>query len=74
MIINALVGAFTDDKVNLFSGGWDKMVKKWVIDKDKIESISSCDVGYTINSLVLSPTGILYAAGENGNIVQIDAK
>ncbi|XP_044757862.1 protein JINGUBANG, partial [Coccinella septempunctata] len=74
LIINTLAGGFRDGKVHLFSGGWDKNVKAWIIQNNKIENKGSCDVGFTVNALVLGDDGIVYAAGENGNMVQIDAK
>lgn len=74
LIINSLAGAACNGKVDLFSGGWDKNVKRWSIEGNKIEYKGSCDLGFTVNTLILGENDTVYAAGENGYICRIDGK
>lgn len=72
MIINSLAGTTWNNKNVLFSGGWDKTVKKWNIDDDIIKQDGSCDVEIVINSIAIGDKGEIYVGGGDGHIVRIE--
>ncbi|XP_018579203.1 myosin heavy chain kinase D [Anoplophora glabripennis] len=72
MIINTLAGTTWNNKNVLFSGGWDKTVKKWNIDDDIIKQDGSCDVEIVINSIAIGDKGEVYVGGGDGHIVRIE--
>lgn len=72
MIINTLAGTTWNNKNVLFSGGWDKTVKKWNIDDDIIKQDGSCDVEIVINSIAIGDKGEIYVGGGDGHIVRIE--
>lgn len=73
MIINALVGVKKNDKILLHSGGWDRVIKQWVIEEGKIKPLDKVDVNLVVNVLTAGETGEVYAAGGDGHIVRLDA-
>ncbi|KAL3278489.1 hypothetical protein HHI36_013808 [Cryptolaemus montrouzieri] len=74
LIINALAGASWNNKINLFSGGWDKIVKKWMIEDKQIKNEGSCNIEIVINALAIGEEGEVYAAGGDGHIVRIESQ
>lgn len=72
MIINAFCSVKTSDKLLLYSGGWDKVVKQWVVEGDSLKFVNECLMDMCINSLMPGPKGEIYAGGSDGHIVRID--
>ncbi|KAK9884444.1 hypothetical protein WA026_007290 [Henosepilachna vigintioctopunctata] len=72
LIINALTGTSWDNQINLFSGGWDKIVKQWIIENNSIRNVTNCNVEIVVNALTVGEKGHIYAAGEDGHIVRLD--
>lgn len=70
-IINALAGAKWNDKNILFSGGWDKMLKQWIIEGTAAKEIASCDTEIVINAIITGGKGEVYIGGENGNLIRM---
>ncbi|KAJ8952922.1 hypothetical protein NQ318_006539 [Aromia moschata] len=74
MIINALAGTKWNDKMVLFSGGWDKQIKKWIIDEDMVKTESCLNADMVVNSIVIGDKGEIYAGGVDGHIVRIEVE
>ncbi|KAJ8953357.1 hypothetical protein NQ314_007366 [Rhamnusium bicolor] len=74
MIINTLAGTVWNGKTVLFSGGWDKQVKKWNIDEDLVKLDSSCDVEIVINTITVGDKGEIYVGGSDGHLVRIEVE
>lgn len=72
MVINSMSGAVWDGKITLFSGGWDKVVKQWTLDKNTLKPEASCNVDIVINTLTVGEKGEIYAAGGDGHIVRFE--
>ncbi|VEN33883.1 unnamed protein product [Callosobruchus maculatus] len=73
-VINALRGATWNNKPILFSGGWDKAVKKWNIDDDIVKLDSSVNVDIVINAIALGDKGEIYVGGSDGHVVRIEVE
>lgn len=71
MIINALVGIKSNNKVLLYSGGWDRIIKQWVIEEGNVKPLDKVDVNLVVNVLVAGENGEVYAAGGDGHIVRL---
>lgn len=69
MILNALVAS---GESTMFSGSWDKSVKRW--DMDAFSCSGRVDVGVPVSALAVGAEGQIYATGSNGVLVRIDAK
>ncbi|CAH1108344.1 unnamed protein product [Psylliodes chrysocephalus] len=72
-VINALAGAYWKDQHILFSGGWDKIIKKWKIDNGKLILDSSCETDIVINAITAGEQGDIYVGGSDGHIIRIRA-
>ncbi|CAH1155204.1 unnamed protein product [Phaedon cochleariae] len=71
-IINALAGAKWNEKNIIFSGGWDKLVKKWIIENNRLKLDSACDVEIVVNSIVTGEEEEIYVAGSDGHILRLE--
>lgn len=71
-IINALAGAKWGDKIVVFSGGWDKQVKKWNIDEDMVKLDCSCDTEIVVNAIAVGDKGEIYVGGGDGHILRME--
>lgn len=69
LILNAVCG-FEDS--TLFSGGYDGKIKQWNL--DTLECVSTCEVGFCINSICIGSKGQVYVAGDNGFLNRLDNK
>lgn len=72
MVINAICGLKTTEKVLFYSGGWDKVVKQWTVEGNAIKLVNECQLDMVINALTPGPEGEIYAGGSDGHIVRID--
>ncbi|KAJ8959946.1 hypothetical protein NQ317_002011 [Molorchus minor] len=72
MVINALAGTSWDDKSVLFSSGWDKILKKWIIDEDIVKMSGSLDVGMVVNAIAIGDKGEIYVGGADGHIIRVE--
>ncbi|XP_050304051.1 uncharacterized protein LOC126741602 [Anthonomus grandis grandis] len=73
-IINALCGIQWGEQKFLFSGGWDKVLKKWkVINDQGLSDEGSVEVDLVINSIAAGDDNQVYAAGSDGHIVRVQA-
>ncbi|CAG9857981.1 unnamed protein product [Phyllotreta striolata] len=70
-IINALAGWGRQDGHVLFSGGWDKTLKAWRIEPDRLAPIVSCEVGFVINAIAVGEGRHVYVGGGDGNLAKI---
>lgn len=70
-IINALAGAKWNEKNILFSGGWDKLLKEWIIEGTAAKPIATCDTEIVISAITTGGKGELYIGGENGILIRI---
>ncbi|KAJ8952924.1 hypothetical protein NQ318_006541 [Aromia moschata] len=57
MVINALAGTTWNDKPTLFSGGWDKKVKKWIVDGNTIKANGDLDLDLVVNAIAIGDQG-----------------
>ncbi|XP_056638989.1 kinesin-related protein 8 [Diorhabda carinulata] len=73
-IINALAGVNWNDKFILFSGGWDKNIKKWVIDGSSIKLEATVDVDIIVNAIAVGDKGEVFAGGSDGHIVRVEVQ
>lgn len=69
MILNAVCG-FEDS--TLFSGGYDGKLKQWNL--ETLECVSTCEIGFCINTICVGSQGQVYVAGDNGFINRLDNK
>ncbi|XP_060525856.1 uncharacterized protein LOC132701724 [Cylas formicarius] len=72
LIINALAGAQWGNEEVLFSGGWDKLVRKWKIRNGSPSDEGSANVDIVVNSLATGSAGSVYAGGSDGHLVRVD--
>lgn len=73
-IINALAGVSWNNKNILFSGGWDKNIKKWIIDGSSIKLEATVDVGIVVNAIAVGEEGEVYVGGSDGHIVRVEVQ
>ncbi|CAG9840196.1 unnamed protein product [Diabrotica balteata] len=73
-IINSLAGAKWNNKNIIFSGGWDKSIKKWIIENNSITLEATIDAGIIVNAIEVGRDGEIYAGGEDGHIVRIQVE
>lgn len=66
-----MAGARWKDRDVLFSGGWDKVLKKWIVDGDSTNLYASCDTEIVINTITTGDTGEIYVGGGDGHIVRL---
>lgn len=72
MIINAMQGAKIGTDHILYSGGWDKVLRKWrIIPTGSIELITELDLEFVINTLILVDNGQVVVAGDGGNMIKV---
>ncbi|KAF5301565.1 hypothetical protein FQR65_LT08870 [Abscondita terminalis] len=71
LIINALCGFRKNEEEFLYTGGWDKTLKKWKIDST-ISLVDKCVVNFPITSITVGNNDQIYVGGGDGNIVCID--
>lgn len=72
MIINALQGGRRGPDNILYSGGWDKVLRKWrIIPSGSIELITELELEFVINSLLLLDNGEVIVAGDGGTMVKV---
>lgn len=74
MIINSLVGVKSGNNTLLYSGGWDRFVKQWVIEGGSVKPIDKVGVDIVVNVLANGEKGEIYAAGGDGHIVRVDVQ
>ncbi|KAJ8959947.1 hypothetical protein NQ317_002012 [Molorchus minor] len=74
LVINALSGTIWNNKPIMFSGGWDKQIKKWLIDEDIVKSVGSVDADMVVNSIVIGDKGEIYAGGVDGHIIRVEVE
>ncbi|KAJ8981542.1 hypothetical protein NQ317_009801 [Molorchus minor] len=74
LIINSLSGTIWNNKPILFSGGWDKQIKKWLIDEDIVKNVASVDAQMVVNSIVIGDKGEIYAGGVDGHIIRVEVE
>ncbi|KAL1491461.1 hypothetical protein ABEB36_012058 [Hypothenemus hampei] len=72
-VINALAGAQWAGDNLLFSGGWDKVLKKWkVLNSQGLSDEGSVNVDLVINAIATGQPSSVYAGGTDGHIVRVD--
>lgn len=70
-LINALAGANWNKKDVVFSGGWDKQLKKWIIEGNSAKLFGSCETDIVINAITTGEKGEIYVGGSDGHIVRL---
>ncbi|CAG9818404.1 unnamed protein product [Phaedon cochleariae] len=73
-IINALAGAKWQEKNLIFSGGWDKQLKRWNVEADEMKPDSSCDLEIVINAIAIGDQGEVYVGGGDGHLVRVEVE
>ncbi|CAH1967558.1 unnamed protein product [Acanthoscelides obtectus] len=73
-VIIALRGVVWNNKLTLFSGSWDKTVKKWNIDDDIVKLDSSLDVDIVVNAIAKGDKGEIYVGGSDGHVVRVEVE
>lgn len=56
----------------LFSGGWDKVLKKWILENKNIVASDNLSLEFVITNMVAGESGQLFVGGENGNLIRVD--
>lgn len=74
LIINALAGVRSGNKALLYSGGWDRLVKQWIIEDGALKPIDQVGVDIVVNVIAPGEKGEIYAAGADGHVVRIDVQ
>lgn len=72
MVINALAGIDWNGQTLLFSGGWDKKLKKFRFDEDVVKLDCTSEVGFVVNSIAVGESGEIYVGGGEGNLLRIE--
>ncbi|CAG9766836.1 unnamed protein product [Ceutorhynchus assimilis] len=72
MIINALEGVIWNNQEQFFSGGWDKLLKRWIIKNNGPNNEGTLDVGLVIISLAGGEQNQMYVGCADGHIVRVD--
>uniref|UniRef100_A0A1Y1JRX2 Uncharacterized protein n=2 Tax=Photinus pyralis TaxID=7054 RepID=A0A1Y1JRX2_PHOPY len=67
LIITALCGHSDGDQEWLYSGGWDKVVKRWRI-ASELTLVDTYPLDVPITSITMGNNGELYVGGADGNI------
>ncbi|KAK5650971.1 hypothetical protein RI129_002000 [Pyrocoelia pectoralis] len=67
LIINALCGHANGAEEWLYSGGWDKTLKKWKIGSE-LTLLDSCPFDMSITAITIGNNGELYVGGADGHI------
>lgn len=65
LVINTLAGTNWNNKETLFSGGWDKQVKKWSIEGNTAKETASCNADIVVNVIAIGAQDRIYAAGSD---------
>lgn len=75
LIINALIGVATSSSnALLYTGGWDKLVKQWKFESERLQVVDKTSVDIVVNALANGEKGELYAGGSDGHIVRVDVE
>ncbi|KAF7268835.1 uncharacterized protein LOC143195514 [Rhynchophorus ferrugineus] len=74
MLINALSGVEWGEDKFLFSGGWDKVLRKWKIMNQSLSDEGSVNVDLVINAIAAGDTDQIYVGGSDGHIVRVDVR
>ncbi|KAF7268834.1 hypothetical protein GWI33_018178 [Rhynchophorus ferrugineus] len=72
LIINALGGVKWGEKEHLFSGGWDKILKHWLITHNSPENVASLELDIVITVIQCGKQDQIYVGGADGHILRID--
>ncbi|ENN72604.1 hypothetical protein HUJ04_006739 [Dendroctonus ponderosae] len=72
-VINALAGVEWGNDQLLFSGGWDKVLRKWKVTNVGLSDEGSVNVDIVINAVATGETSSIYAGGSDGHIVRVDS-
>lgn len=72
MLINAIAGLDYKGQTLLFTGGWEKRLKKFRFDEDLVKLDCTGEVGFVINSIAIGESGELYVGGGDGNLLRIE--
>lgn len=67
MIINAICG----NEYNLYTGGYDGKIKKWVELESSPQNVGEATVGNCINALCIGPNNSVFVADSRGMISRI---
>lgn len=71
MIINALSGTVWE-KEHMFSGGWDKLLKQWIISNNYPTNVASVNVDIVINAIVCGRRNQIFVGGADGHVLRVD--
>lgn len=66
-----MAGAKWNNKNILFSGGWDKQLKEWLIEGSTAKLKEICDTEIIITATTTGDKGVVYVGGENGQLIRI---
>ncbi|KRT80063.1 WD40 domain-containing protein [Oryctes borbonicus] len=72
MVINALTGSSSNGDTFLFSGAWDKLVKRWKIENGACNLVDFCDTGEVINVMTNGDQGTVYIGCGDGSLARLD--
>ncbi|KAL1491460.1 hypothetical protein ABEB36_012057 [Hypothenemus hampei] len=72
MIINALAGVKWDNQEQLFSGGWDRILKQWAIKNNCPNNEASVDIEIVITAIIGGDNRQVYVGGADGHLVRVD--
>lgn len=67
-----MAGVKWNDQEQFFSGGWDKLLKRWTIKNNCPTNEGSVDVDVVINAIVCGENGQIYVGGADGHLVRVD--
>lgn len=72
-LINTVTGVTPGEKTYVYSGGWDNVVKQWIVTDDGYKPGCTCSLPTYINVLITDEEGKkIFAAGGDGNIWRLD--
>lgn len=72
MIVTSLAAKQCGNDSVLFSGGWDKIIKRWIVSGDKPLPGGCAIVPTVIHSICVGADGQAYTGGESGLICRLD--
>ncbi|KAJ8917134.1 hypothetical protein NQ315_012624 [Exocentrus adspersus] len=72
MLINAIAGTEINGETVLFSGGWDRKLKKFRFEKDQVKLDCTSDVGFVINCIAVGESGEIYVGGSDGELLRLE--